>query len=272
MNNTIITGAVAFALAAPAFAGETAPYVAPEAAPTLGFSGDLSLGYQSDFEFRGRTLDTKTYWGEKVSTETVTADLNVAYAFNDNWSAVSGYRLDSVSDSYYGDFEQSYIGAVWSNDCWSAELGFRYIDGFSYSTQELYLDLGTVCPWTGAKLNLLWAHDIDETKGDYFQLSAVKSFELNDWASIELGAGISYSVEYWNADSYTYAKTGNKSDWNHWYLGAALPLKATETVTVTPYVRYNDGLGALEFGGNGTPSSYSAGDEFVWGIKAAVKF
>lgn len=264
MKNTIITGAVAIALAAPAFAGAPAPYVAPEAAPTLGISGDMSLGYQSHFEFRGFTIDPTD-----ETTAAIIADINVAYAFNDNWSAVSGYRLDSFTQG--GDFEQSYLGAVYSNDCWSAELGYRYVDMIGISTDELYLDLGVVCPWTGAKVNLLWAHDIDESDGDFFQLSAVKSFELNSWAAIDLGAGISYSRKYWGRGD-DYAQSGNISDWNHWFIGAALPLKATETLTVTPYVYYNDGLGALEFEGNNSVSSYSAGDEFIWGVKASVKF
>lgn len=284
MKNTIITGAAAIALAAPAFAGAPAPYVAPEAPSELGLSGDISLTYQNQYDFRGVSgalsdaagLLTS---GAPFSADTdhvVIADINADYAFTENFSLVAGARVNTLTNTSI-DHDTYRFGAVWKTDCYSIEAGYQYQDlrtvVGNLHTDELYLNLGTVCPWTGADINFFWAHALgglegdlmgtsvstDFLDGDYLELNAHKSWMLNDWSAVDLTLGVSYSVDYWSQGS----------DWNNWYASLALPLAATEYLTVTPYVTYTDGLGATE---NIFGTGIDEGGEFLYGIKASVNF
>lgn len=253
------------AIAAPAFAGE-APYVAPEAAPSnLGLSGDISLAYQSQYEFRGVSGIADDYFDDRYDSDSdvFIADVNAAYAFTENFSLVASARIDTLLGDHLDDHERVSAGIRWTAECYSIEVGYQHHDFnnfFGASSDEIYAALGTVCPWTGADITLFYAHDLDESEGDYFELSLKKGYELNEWASVTLGAGISYSIDYWD-DNYS-----DSSDFNHWYIGLAVPLKATEYLTVTPYVTYTDGLNALDF------DFVDEGDEVIWGVKASVNF
>lgn len=270
MRNTIITSAVAVALSVSASAGDLST-------PQLGLSGDISVAYQSQYEFRGLTGIPNDYLDLfDNDSDVIIADVNAAYGFTEAWSMVAGFRVDSGRSELLGDQENTYVGAIWNNDCYSVGLGYRYLSfnnladlsaGKNYSS-EIDLSVGAICPWTGAKVSLLWAHGL-QSYGDYVAFSAVKSWELNDWASIDLSAGISYSWDAWDEDNYV--DTNNSSDWNSWNIGLAAPLKANEYLTVTPYVYYTDGLGALDFGASGGFDASEDG-EFIWGVKASVNF
>lgn len=275
MKNTILTGAAAAVLAAPAFAGAPVTYT-PEPAPSnLGLSGDISLAYQNQYEFRGIGGTFNDYADDRYDedTDVIIGAINAQYAFTENFSLVTGFRVDSQRSDYGDDQEDFHFGAKWATECYSVEVGYRHLDFNEWfdntSTDEIYVNLGTVCPWTGANLNLFWAHDLDETEGDYLELNANKTFEINEWAGITLYGGVSYSFDYWERDSSDYQDSDNSSDFNHWFIGLAVPLKATEYLTVTPYVTYTDGLSALEFddGAYGEED-----DEVLWGVKASVNF
>lgn len=283
MKTTIITGVAAIALAAPAFAG--APVVAPVPAPApsnLGLSGNISLAYQSQYDFRGISgvaADAADfaagYYGGSADTDNIViAEINADYAFTENFSLVAGATVRSLSDTSI-DHDTYRFGAVWNQaDCFSVELGYQYHDFRTIignaNTDELYLNFGVICPWTGADVNLFWAHglsgvdsdlgDSDLLDGDYIELNAHKSFELTEWASADITLGVSYSIDYWS----------DGSDWNHWYATLGFPLKATDYLTVTPYVTYTDGLSATsDVAGFDT---LDEGDEFFWGVEASVNF
>ncbi len=279
MKNTIITGVAAIALAAPAFAGAPVTYTAPAPAPSnLGLSGNIGLAYQSQYDFRGVSgvFQEIARGGELSSNNVFAASINADYAFTENFSVVAGAVLRTLSDGYI-DHNTYRAGVLWQQaDCYSVEFGYQYQDmrGFyggrgEGDSDELYLNLGAVCPWTGADVNLFWAHSLNEAAsfgsfdllgGDYLELSAHKSFELTDWVSADVTLGISYAMDYWS----------DSSDWNNWYAQLAFPMQATDYLTVTPYVKYTDGLGALEsvYGLTGLDE----GDEVLWGVEASVKF
>ena len=289
MKNTIITGAAAIALAVPAFAGAPVTYVAPAPAPSnLGLSGNIGLAYQSQYDFRGATdvfqqLSGNEFANANEFDNVVAASINADYAFTENFSIVAGAVVRTLPDG--GTDHNTYrAGLVWKQaDCYSIEFGYQYqdlrgsFDGLGDGDfDELYLNLGTVCPWTGADINLFWAHSLnaaweapsgsgayDLLDGDYIELSAHKSFELTDWAAADITLGVSYAMDYWS----------DESDFNNWYATLAFPLKATEYLTVTPYVTYTDGLGAMEntFNTSGA-NSLDEGDDFFWGVKASVNF
>jgi len=281
MKTTIITGVAAIALVAPSFAGAPVVYTAPTPAPApsnLGLSGDIGLAYQNQYAFRGVSGVAAAAVGSFGNFDTdniVTADINADYAFTENFSIVAGAVVRSLGDTSI-DHNTYRVGAVWNQaDCFSIEFGYQYQDfrtiAGSGNNDELYLNLGAVCPWTGADFNLFWAHALsglggfngigssDLLKGDYIELNGHKSFELTEWAAADITLGISYGVDYWSKGS----------DFNNWYATLAFPMKATDYLTVTPYVTYMDGLGATE---NVFGSIYSEGDEFLWGVKASVDF
>ena len=283
MKTTIITGVAAIALAAPAFAG--APVVAPVPAPApsnLGLSGDISLAYQNQYDFRGisgvpaqalSNIGNVGPFGGFDTDNVVIAEINADYAFTENFSLAAGARVNTLSDTSI-DHDTYRVAAIWNQaDCFSVEFGYQYHDLRTVvgnaNTDELYLNFGVICPWTGADINLFWAHSLgglsgfgtstDYLDGDYIELNGHKSFELTEWAAADITLGVSYSIDYWSQGS----------DFNNWYATLAFPLKATDYLTVTPYVTYTDGLGATEdvFG-----SGLDEGDEFLWGVKASVNF
>lgn len=281
MKTTIMTGVAALAFAAPSFAGAPVTYTAPTPAPApsnLGLSGNIGLAYQNQYDFRGISgvaADAVAGFGNFDTDNIVTADINANYAFTENFSLAAGAVVRSLSDTSI-DHDTYRFAAIWQQqDCYSIEFGYQYHDfrtiAGSVSTDELYLNLGVICPWTGADINLFWAHALggldgfgglgssDLLDGDYVELSGHKSFELNEWAAADITLGVSFSSDYWSSGS----------DMNSWYATLAFPLKATEYLTVTPYVTYMDGLGATEdvFG-----SDLDEGDEFLWGVKASVNF
>ena len=272
-NTTIITGLAAVALATPAFAGEDysakAPAPVPAASCDLGFTGDISLGWQSDYMFRGLTGATLRNGGDGAE-DSMIAELNTQYAFTNNWSAVAGATVRSGmqpnrnNDSIGHDSFN--IGGLWHNDMFSAELGYQYHNiSYADNQDELYLNLGAVCPWTGANVNLFYAYSLaserhDVLGGDYLELNASKLFAINDCVGIELSGGIAYSMDYWSHDL---------DNWNHYYITVGAPYKFNDTLTVTPYVTFTDGLSQMY---QATKLGENQEDQFVFGVKASVSF
>lgn len=284
MKTTIITGVAAIAFAAPSFAGAPVTYTAPTPAPSnLGLSGSIGLAYQSQYDFRGASdIFQQMERSGNEYDNAVVADINGDYAFTENFSIVAGAVVRTLPDGWT-DHNTYRAGLVWKQaDCYSVEFGYQYQDmrgtagGLGDGDfDELYLKVGAVCPWTGADISLFWAHSLsaawdavlpgeyDMLGGDYIELSGHKSFELTDWAAADITLGISYAMDYWS----------DQSDFNNWYARLAFPMKATEYLTVTPYVTYTDGLGAMDGTYNtSSPNSLDEGDEFFWGVKASVNF
>lgn len=258
----MIAGAAAIALAAPAYAE---------------LEGDLSLTYNSQYNFRGVNgilSDAAGLFG--ADTDNVyDAELNLAYGLNDNWSLVAGVNINTLSDTSV-DHNRYRAGVRYANDCYSVELGYQYhnlanvlssVSGFDLDTSEIYLNVGTKCPLTGGDVNLFVAHDVDQLDGTYVELSLKKGFELSEKVGLDVTVGVAYSFDYWDNIGGTGAlNTG--SDWNHAYLTLGLPVSATDNLTLTPFVTYSQGFGALDPAG----TTLEEDDEFVFGLEASVKF
>ena len=76
MKTTIITSAIAVALSVSASAQDSS---------TLGLSGDISVAYQSQFEFRGLTGIPKDYLDiADRDADVIIGDVNAAYGFSEN--------------------------------------------------------------------------------------------------------------------------------------------------------------------------------------------
>ncbi len=253
MKKMMIAGAAAAVLAAPVYAE---------------LEGELSLTYQNQYDYRGvNELMPQFLVGVD---DAIAAEFNASYSLNDQWSLVAGATLATVSDGLSLDHNRYRAGVRYTTACYTVELGYQSQDlniggvfgAWGLDTAEIYLNASTKCPLTGGTLNLFAAYDIDMLEGTYVELSLKKGFEINETVSVDLTVGVSYSFDYWEN---LLGDTGN--DFNHAYLTVGLPVAATENLTVTPYVSYSQGFGALDFGGG-----VEEGDEFSFGVKAAVKF
>ena len=253
MKTTMITGAIAIALAAPAYAE---------------LEGELSLSYDSQYSYRGMNdLLSQALGG--ATDDAITTELNVSYGLSDQWSLVAGAAVATISDGVDFDQDRYHGGLRYTAECYTLELGYQQQDlpfgGFpgpiGVTTSEIYLNLGTKCPLTGGNLNLFVAHDTDLLEGTYVELSLNKGWDLSETVKLDVTVGVSYSFDYWD----NIIATG--SDFNHAYITVGLPIAATDNLTVTPYVSYSQGFDALDPAGAGEED-----DEFIFGVKASVKF
>ncbi len=250
MKKTIIAAATIASLSAPAFAE---------------LEGDLSLTYHSQFNYRGMNglLETGILGGDTENTfETA---INAAWKLNDQWSLVAGANIHTIPDSS-ADHNRFRGGVRYTTECYHLELGYQRqeldIAFTDFDTAEIYLNLGTQCPWTDADVNLYVAHDIDLLEGTYAELSAHKGWELCEKSNLGLTVGVAYSFDYWD----NLLGTGN--DWNHAYVTLSLAYQATENLTLTPFVTYSQGFDALEPVG----ATVKEDDELTFGLKASVSF
>lgn len=245
IKTTMITGAIAIALAAPAYAE---------------LEGELSLSYDSQYSYRGMNdLLSQALGG--ATDDAITTDLNVSYGLSDQWSLVAGAAVTTISDGAGFDHDRYRGGVRYTTECYTLELGYQHhnlaVFGNSTNTGEVYLNAGTKCPLTGGNLNLFVAHDIDVLDGTYVELSLNKAWDLCENTKLDVTVGVAYSFDYWD----------NGSDFNHAYITVGLPIAATDNLTVTPYVSYSQGFDALDLAGAGEED-----DEFIFGVKASVKF
>ena len=281
MKKTIIAGAAAVALAAPAYAE---------------LEGDISVTYNSQYGFRGLSdaLDELYTFANSVTPivgdntqDTYEANLNLAWKLNDSWSIVGGGNVHTVSDADM-DHNRHHLGIRYTNECYTIELGWQHHDirtgisdlvlpGFGdWNTQEIYARISTQCPLTGGNVTLFAAHDFDTLDGTYVELSLNKAWEICERCKVDVTAGVSYSFGYW--DEFLQGPlvpngfdTG--SDWNNAYLNVAYVIQATENLTIAPYVRYSTGFDALDAGASAGPlSGIEEDDEVIFGVNASVKF
>lgn len=254
MKTTMITGAIAIALAAPAYAE---------------LEGELSLSYDSQYSYRGMNdLLSQALGG--ATDDAITTELNVSYGLSDQWSLVAGAAVNAIihDDGEGVELARYHGGLRYTAECYTLELGYQQQDlpfgspsSIGVTTSEIYLNLGTKCPLTGGNLNLFVAHDTDLLEGTYVELSLNKGWDLSETVKLDVTVGVSYSFDYWD----NVLETG--SDFNHAYITVGLPIAATDNLTVTPYVSYSQGFDALDLAG-----AVEEDDEFIFGVKASVKF
>lgn len=246
MKKTIIAGAAAIALAAPAYAE---------------IEGDLSLSYDSQHSFRGMN-DLLSQALNGGSDDALTTQLNVSYGLSDQLSFVAGTSLTSISDGQDSTHDSYRGGFLYTTECFTIELGYQHHDFVSlFETEEIYLNVATECPITGGNLNLFIAHDVDELDGTYVELSLNKTVEVLDSVELDVTVGVSYSFDYWE----NLINTGD--DFNHAYITVGMPINATEALTLTPYVSYSQGFDALD-----SATAGDEDDELTVGLKASVNF
>ena len=253
MKKTMIAGAVAIALSAPAYAE---------------LEGDLSVTYQNQFGYRG-VSDIADEAADPLGLSTddsFDVELNLVWKLSDQWAVVAGGNVNSVSEDNLVDHNRYRAGVRYTAECYTLELGYQHQDLRSIignlDSQEVYARLSTECPLSGGTLSLLVAHDTDVLDGTYAELSLNKAWDLCDSTKLDVTAGVSYSFDYWD----NVIGTGN--DWNHAYVTIALVYQAAENLTISPYVTFSEGFDALD--PSGIPVEESG--DVVYGVKASVSF
>jgi len=256
MKKTIIAAATMAALAAPAYAE---------------IEGDLSLTYNSQFNYRGVNgilSDAAGSFGAgDITDDTFETELNAAWKLNDQWSLVAGVSIHTLTDASV-DHDRIRGGVRYTAECFTLELGYQHQDLRTLlgniDTGEIYLNVGTQLDAIGADINLHIAHDIDQLEGTYVELSGHKAWEISERSSIGVTVGVSYSFDYWD----NVIGTGN--DWNHAYITLSLDYKATDHLTVTPFVTFSQGFDALD--ASALAPGIEEEDEVTFGLRASVSF
>ena len=207
------------------------------------FSGSISVGYDTDYIFRGVNLGTDAAWGG-VDTNFELAEglsLNLgAWYINPTGGGRDNDELDlyaflntSVGDLDLGVGFTSYIFPEAGGDTPEAALTLGYSIGV--------IDLG-----------VLYAYDFD-AEGSYIENTIGTTIEISDNVALELGTGISYGVDYYGVDGF-----------NNVFARAALPIALTETLTLSPYIAHSWAIDSLEDNGGD--------DELFGGASLSVKF
>ena len=231
-----VLGCSALFAMVPAIAGDHAA-----AGEDLG--AEVSVGYDTDYIFRGANLGQDLLW----------SDVNVSTSLSDGLGLNIGAWYANPTDA--GDDELDiYAGVSTDLGGMSLDLGttYYYYPGATGSnTLEFGAALGTSVGAFDVSLGVY--HDID-TENTYVELGAGTSFDLTDNISLDLGAAIGNNQDEvigGQADGLTAVTIT---------IGA--PIGLTDNASLTPYLGINAGL----------DDNQDAGDEIFSGISLSVGF
>jgi hypothetical protein len=200
----------------------------------LDLGGEVSVGYETDYIFRG----------VRFARDSVRADVNytfeglmlpltvgTTYLNGINGAALgAGFdQLDLYARAGLGSFAgfDAFLGYTHRTfpefrSNFSPFGGFGEINfGVSYGLGFADLVFGTNYAFGGGGL---------APSGWFHQLGIQRTLELTDTVGLALGAGVAYSDGYWIG-----------SGWNHYYLTAGLPISLNCRTTLTPYIGYTGG-------------------------------
>ena len=231
-----VLGCSALFAMVPAIAGDHAA-----AGEDLG--AEVSVGYDTDYIFRGANLGQDLLW----------SDVNVSTSLSDGLGLNIGAWYANPTDA--GDDELDiYAGVSTDLGGMSLDLGttYYYYPGATGSnTLEFGAALGTSVGAFDVSLGVY--HDID-TENTYVELGAGTSFDLTDNISLDLGATIGNNqdeVVGGQADGLTAVT-----------ITVGAPIGLTDNASLTPYLGINAGL----------DDNQDAGDEIFSGISLSVGF
>ena len=220
------------------------PAIAGDHAAAGGDLGaEVSVGYDTDYIFRGANLGQDLLW----------SDVNVSTSLSDGLGLNIGAWYANPTDA--GDDELDiYAGVSTDLGGMSLDLGttYYYYPGATGSnTLEFGAALGTSVGAFDVSLGVF--HDID-TENTYVELGAGTSFDLTDNISLDLGAAIGNNQDEvigGQADGLTAVTIT---------IGA--PIGLTDNASLTPYLGINAGL----------EDNQDLGDEIFSGISLSVGF
>jgi hypothetical protein len=206
-----------------------APPPPPPAAESP-FSAELSVGYDTFYIFRGEELFEQVVWGQVEMSYALTDTLSVTLtpwylsAIDDDYTELD--ILPSLTwDAGFAEITAGYAGYIYPRGSWGGDEG---ID------DEHEANLGVSHSFGIFEVSTFAAYNFDRD-GTYLEASVGTSFELGEVVSLEASAALGYSANYFENDGFT-----------HVLLTVALPVKLTETATLTPYIAGNLPLEVLD--------------------------
>lgn len=219
-TNTIINSiAAGILLGGSALAGTTSGKAVKPVEPevTSPLTGAVTLGYASEYEFRGLDLGDDLF----------SADLTLTYAVNDKLSLYAGAWYATLWDGNYNELDLT-AGANYDLGFGTGGILYRHYlyDGDISDNNEVGLLFSTK-DWNGLVFSSGAYYDF-EFEGFYFELGAGYTRQLTDILTLSLTTGVSYVIDYNGVDG---------DGFNHVYAQLALPIALRENVTLTPFIR-----------------------------------
>ena len=220
------------------------PAIAGDHAAAGGDLGaEVSVGYDTDYIFRGANLGQDLLW----------SDVNVSTSLSDGLGLNIGAWYANPTD--VGDDELDiYAGVSTDLGGMSLDLGttyYYYPGATSTNTLEFGAAVGTSFGAFDVSLGVF--HDID-SDNTYVELGAGTSFDLTDNISLDLGASIGN-----NQDKVV---GGQEDGLTAVTITVGAPIGLTDNASLTPYLGINAGL----------DDNQDAGDEIFSGISLSVGF
>lgn len=198
--------------------------------------GEISTGYMTDYIFYGARFAGDSVWtGLDYTFEGLAIPISIGAWY------LNGINEDGIGGAY--DELDLYVSAsVGTFAGFDVAIGYTH---FVFPEFRSNLPGGTTSGYGEAGLDITKSLGFIDlafetnyafggfANGWYHQAGVEKTFSLTDSISLVVGAGISYS------DNYFSALTANDSGWNHYYATVSLPIALNCRTTLTPYIGYN---------------------------------
>jgi hypothetical protein len=252
MKQKTITALSAAALLASLSASHAGTPVAPPALPPAAaeepaFTAEVSLGYDTFYIFRGEELFEQVVWGQVEMNFALTDSLSFTLTpwylsgIDDDYTELD--VLPSVTwDAGFAEITAGYAGYIYPRGSFGGNEG---IDDEHEANLTIAKGFGFV------EVSAMAAYNFDRD-GTYLELGVSKSFELCAAAALDLSVAVGYSANYFSEDGFT-----------HVLVTLGLPIKLTETATLTPYIAGNLPLEVLD---------ENQDNEIFGGVALAVSF
>ena len=231
LKTLLITTIGAF-VAINADAGEAEPsaktVIVEEVADT---SAILAVGYNTQYIFRGVNFG-KNQVSTQIDYQLPNIPVAVGAWYGNPTSGVLPTNPEGRDELRLNVTASHSFGAL---DMWLGYTSYQYPEG-GPTSNEIGTGIGSALGPVDLALSMFYDLDIE---GWYIDLTAGHSFVLCDTASLDLSAGISYSVDYGRFPT-------QGSDFNSVLLMASIPIKLNDTTTLKPYIAGNFALEAID--------------------------
>lgn len=204
-------------------------------------SGEISAGFDSRYFYRGLWFGDETTWTNiefsKELASNLTGSVNLFYTdvMDDTLSYSEGNLGAALSyDAGFGTFDFGFVH-------------FRFYDGFAGTPRGGARSTGIAGNDEANEFNFTYSQDLlwgfsghimvarDLTiDGTYGEFGIAKSWELSPNVGLDFSAAAGYSFD----EYYTFAGDSGEG-WTHTVISLALPIKLTDTATLTPHVTAN---------------------------------
>ena len=248
------------------------PGILPPPPPPTGGGGGiwdsvgatLSTGYDTDYIFRGYDYGHDSVWTQ----------LDLSVPLGDSLEfAVGAWYQNAFNGDGFSELDV-YASLAYDFGTWGVEIGYThysYPQGFpdlgpddpgsnGDETNEAYISAGT----TIGPVDVALAYYYFDLEVSYLEATAGTSIPLSSYVSLDPSIGLSY-IDIDNGPAGV-----EDSGLNHFFARLEMPIKLTESATLTPYIATSVAQDVAEdYNRNGLAN---ADDLFYGGISLSVDF